>query len=102
MAAAGPVPLKDERTKPVISQEKFSAEDEQSYKATDKVRVIVEVDGDPAITYATNQGKKFSDLSESKKVELHNNALNSQEKVKQQFTSKKVNMEIKRKLYYCI
>ncbi|MBO1912587.1 hypothetical protein J4G37_48285, partial [Microvirga sp. 3-52] len=51
MAAAGPVQLKDERTKPVTSQEKISKEDEQTYKATDKVRVVVEVKGDPAITY---------------------------------------------------
>ena len=95
MAAAGPVPVKEERTKPVTSQENFSTEDEQKYKATDKVRVIVEVEGDPAIAYATKQGKKFSDLNKTKKTELLNNVLNSQEKVKKQFASKKVNMDFK-------
>lgn len=95
MAAAGPVPLKDERTKPVATQKNFSEEDEVKYEATDKVRVIIEVKGDPAITYATKQGKRFSNLKETKKNELLNNVLKSQEKVKNQFASKKVKMDYK-------
>lgn len=101
-AAVGPKPLKEERTKPVSTQELISTEDEQTYKLNDKVRVIVEIDGDPAITYATNKGKKFSELTESKKVELHNKALNTQQKVKQTLTSNKVKMEFKEKLHNCI
>ncbi len=95
MAAAGPVPVKEERTNPVASQEQFTEEDTIKYEATDKVRVIIEVEGDPAITFATKQGKKFSNLNENKKNELLNNVLKSQEKVKNQFASKKVKIEFK-------
>ncbi|PAV31683.1 lactocepin [Virgibacillus profundi] len=84
-------------TKEVTKNNKISKEDvkEATYKATDKVRVIVEVDGEPAITYATKQGKKFSELEESKQTELQKNVLNSQQQVKEQLNSSKVNMDFK-------
>ncbi|MDW0114039.1 S8 family serine peptidase [Sporosarcina saromensis] len=68
---------------------------EDTYKFTDKVRVIVEVEGDPAITYATNQGIKYADVSESKKATLQANVLETQNKVKQKLSSNQVNMEFK-------
>lgn len=88
------------RTKPVTAntgKAAFSKEDvvKNQYQLGDKVRVIVEVDGEPAIAYATAQGKKFADLSETKKSELQNKALKAQEAVKAQFSSRSVKMEFK-------
>lgn len=74
--------------------EKLSKEElDELYAPTDKVRVIVEVEGEPAITYATQQGKRYSELSESTKLELQGEALSAQDAVKQQLTSNKVDMQ---------
>ncbi|WP_010676931.1 cell wall-binding repeat-containing protein [Bacillus timonensis] len=94
MAAVGPV-KESTRAKNVDLKTSFSKDDTAKYDADEKVRVIVEVEGAPAIEYATKQGKKFSELSESKKAELHNQALSVQNAVKSKLTSKKVNMEFK-------
>ncbi|WP_066389764.1 S8 family serine peptidase [Neobacillus mesonae] len=68
---------------------------EKNYKKTDKVRVIVEVDGEPAITYATKQGKKYSELAKSVKDKLENNLINAQQNVKNQIAQKAINMKFK-------
>ena len=68
---------------------------EKNYKKTDKVRVIVEVDGDPAITYATKQGKKYSELSKSVKENLQKDILKKQDTVKSKFASKSIKMKFK-------
>ncbi|MBV7505096.1 S8 family serine peptidase [Bacillus sp. sid0103] len=68
---------------------------EKNYKKSDKVRVIVEVDGDPAITYATKQGKKYSELSKSVKAQLQNKLLDAQQTVKSQFAKKAIKMQFK-------
>ncbi|MGM0837611.1 MAG: cell wall-binding repeat-containing protein [Bacillota bacterium] len=97
--AASPLQAPD-RTKPVkanTSELAFNKEEAQKeqYQLDDKVRVIVEVEGDPAIAYATKEGKKYADLSESKKTELQNKALSQQQAVKDQLSSKRVNLEFK-------
>lgn len=66
---------------------------EKQYKSTDKVRVIVEVEGEPAITYATKQGKKFGALAKSKQEELKANALKEQKAVKNQIATKSIGMK---------
>ncbi|RDW22478.1 lactocepin [Oceanobacillus arenosus] len=87
-----PVELKKE----VTTKDKIKKEElEKQYKETDKVRVIVEVQGEPAITYATGQGKKFSELSKAKKEELQASALKAQEKVKNELSKKKLDVEYK-------
>ncbi|MFP5114326.1 S8 family serine peptidase [Bacillaceae bacterium C204] len=68
---------------------------QKNYKRSDKVRVIVEVDGDPAITYATKQGKKYSELSKSVKTQLQNKIQNEQQAVKSQFSKKAIKMQYK-------
>ncbi|WP_404459644.1 cell wall-binding repeat-containing protein [Sutcliffiella horikoshii] len=89
-----------ERTKPVTGKNgelaltKAEAEEEK-YKLDDKVRVIVEVEGAPAIEYATKEGKKFAELSEAKKTELQNKALSAQEAVKSQLSSKRLKVDYK-------
>lgn len=91
-AALAASPLQaPERSKPAVSKEKA----ENQYKLDDKVRVIVEVEGAPAIEYATKQGEKFADLSEAKKAELQGKALNAQEQVKKQLSTKKLKVEFK-------
>ncbi|MGY3715162.1 cell wall-binding repeat-containing protein [Sutcliffiella cohnii] len=99
--AASPV-QKADRTKPVNAKtgelaftEEELQQDLHKYSLDEKVRVIVEVEGDPAITYATKQGKKYADLSESVKQDLQKKVLNAQEAVKTQLTSQKLNVEFK-------
>lgn len=80
--------------KPTNNNEKLSKEElDELYKPTDKVRVVVEVEGEPAITYATKQGVKFAELPKSKQKELQNKNLATQEQVKQSLTNKKVDMK---------
>lgn len=69
---------------------------EKNYKDTDKVRVIVEVDGEPAITYATKQGKKYKDLSKSIKAQLQNKILDKQKAVKNKIAQKSIKMQYKK------
>ncbi|MFS0862265.1 S8 family serine peptidase [Fredinandcohnia sp. 179-A 10B2 NHS] len=94
MAAAGPL-NKPARDKNVTVKESFSQEEAEKFALDEKVRVIVEVEGAPAIEYATKQGKKFTELSESKQVELQNKALSAQKDVKTLLSSKRVKMEFK-------
>ncbi|SHF76256.1 cell wall-binding repeat-containing protein [Ornithinibacillus halophilus] len=101
MAAVGPITQSNvdrvNQQKPTSNnKEKLDKEElDELYEDDDEVRVIVEVEGEPAITYATKQGQKFADLSEAKKDELHNNALATQQKVQTQLTKKKVDLELK-------
>ncbi|MFD2044474.1 cell wall-binding repeat-containing protein [Ornithinibacillus salinisoli] len=84
------------RSKEVQTRDKITKEElDELYDVKDKVRVIVEVEGEPAITYATQQGKKFSELSEGKKEELHSDALESQGKVQNLLKSEKVDLVLK-------
>ncbi|MEH7304911.1 Ig-like domain-containing protein [Neobacillus drentensis] len=50
--------------------DKFKVEPSEQFKDTDKVRVIVELEGDPAITFPTEKGIRYKDLPESKKASL--------------------------------
>ncbi|WP_052404758.1 S8 family serine peptidase [Bacillus rubiinfantis] len=70
---------------------------EKQYKKTDKVRVIVEVEGEPAITYATKQGKKYSELAKSVKEKLENNIVTKQQTVKNEIAKKAINMKFKQR-----
>lgn len=63
------------------------------YEADEEVRIIVEVSGDPAIKYATDQGVKFADLPKTKQSELQNAAYAKQLTVKQQIEKLNVNMK---------
>ncbi|MCM3691629.1 cell wall-binding repeat-containing protein [Neobacillus niacini] len=70
-------------------------EKEAGYKKSDKVRVIVEVEGEPAITYATKQGKKYNELSASVKEKLQKDILKEQNAVKSKIAAKAVKMQFK-------
>ncbi|PGS50927.1 S8 family serine peptidase [Bacillus sp. AFS041924] len=65
-------------------------------KASDKVRVIVEVDGQSPVEYATKQGKLFKDLSESQKSSLYAKVESQQNSVKSKLQSKGININYKK------
>ncbi|MBD8070559.1 cell wall-binding repeat-containing protein [Bacillus sp. PS06] len=69
--------------------------EKEKYKPADKVRVIVEVKGDPAITYATKKGVKYSKLSENEKDKLQTDILKSQKAVKDKISAESLKMEFK-------
>ncbi|MEH7118594.1 S8 family serine peptidase [Neobacillus vireti] len=64
-------------------------------KASDKVRVIVEVEGQTPLEYATKQGKLFKELSEDKKSALTTKAETQQKTVKNRIRAKGVSIKYK-------
>src|SRR5699024_9363417 len=68
---------------------------DEQFNPDDEVRIMDEVDGDPAIKAATLQGKKFSDLSESEQASLQAKNYQQQETVKQGLNSNNITMEYK-------
>ncbi|GGN61221.1 cell wall-binding repeat-containing protein [Oceanobacillus indicireducens] len=85
-----------EITKELERADKISKDElQEQFSPDDEVRVIVEVDGDPAILAATAKGKKFSDLSESEKVDLQSKNIAKQDKVKQTLNKEKVGVDYK-------
>lgn len=59
--------------------DKLKVKTSEQFKDSDIVRVIVELEGDPAITYPTKQGVRYKDLPESKKASLQAEVKNEQE-----------------------
>ncbi|MCG5102644.1 cell wall-binding repeat-containing protein [Oceanobacillus alkalisoli] len=85
-----------EVTKELERRDQISKEElEEQFNPDDEVRVIVEVEGDPAIKAATAKGKKFSDLSEAEKLDLQAKNLATQDKVKQALNSEKLDIAYK-------
>ncbi|MGG3561856.1 S8 family serine peptidase [Neobacillus rhizosphaerae] len=66
-------------------------------KATDKVRVIVEVDGQTAVEYATKQGVLYKELSEDKKSSFTSKAESQQKSIKEKIAAKGVTVKYKQK-----
>ncbi|MCF6138781.1 S8 family serine peptidase [Pseudalkalibacillus berkeleyi] len=67
----------------------------EKYKPNDKVRVIVELKGKPAMLAAQSSGKNYQDLSESSKKQLRQEVLKSQTDVKKAMKSSAIPMEYK-------
>ena len=72
--------------------EKLSDSD-ASYDSDEKVRVVVELNSEPAIVTANKLGIKYADLEESKKEQLETAKLNEQDKVKEEIEEKGVEIE---------
>ncbi|MEH7451754.1 S8 family serine peptidase, partial [Gottfriedia acidiceleris] len=81
---------KEQQNKNKVSEAKANL------KASDKVRVIVELDGQSPIEYATKQGKLFKDLSESQKSSLYAKVDSQQSSVKSKLQSKGININYKK------
>ena len=93
-ATLGSLNVKSDLNKPTNNREMIPYEElDEKFDPTDQVRIVVEVEGDPAIQYATNQGVKFTDLAVEQQENLINNNLSTQEQVKQTFTQNKVDMK---------
>lgn len=63
-------------------------------KMDNNVRVIVEMEGDSPIEYATKRGTLYKDLSESKKQELEQEAKSIQNEVQEKIQSEKVTLDV--------
>jgi lactocepin len=66
-----------------------------AFKAEDKVRVIVEVEGQTPVEYATKQGKLYKELSEDTKSSLVSKLQSQQKNVKDKMKSKNIQMDHK-------
>ncbi len=67
-AESNEAPLTNFETLKLAEQQKLDLS--KPFNNTDRVRVIVELEGDPAISYPMNKGVRYKDLSSNKKQEL--------------------------------
>jgi lactocepin len=78
----------------VNADESVSVVDSQQiFEDNEKVRVIVELDQQAPIEYATAQGVQYSDLSDSTQVDLEEKATNAQEDVKMDIANNNIAIE---------
>ncbi|WP_139891364.1 Ig-like domain-containing protein [Bacillus sp. D386] len=68
--------------------------DVSKYDPDEKVRVIVELEGTPAIDYATKQGVMFKELSKSKQSELQANVKDQQSDFLSSINKKRVKFDV--------
>lgn len=64
------------------------------YKDSDTVRVVVELEGDPAITYPTKRGIRYKDLGKEKKTELQNTVKEEQKDFITDVETKKIDFDV--------
>lgn len=97
----GDLEAKVQQLKQLQTRESFksqlAADNKAGLKATDKVRVIVEVEGQTPVEYATKQGKLYKELSEDKKSSLSAKAESQQKTVKSKIAAKGVQVKYKEK-----
>jgi lactocepin len=80
--------------KALTNEQSVSAVDsQQPFQDNEKVRVIVELEDQAAIEYATGKGVQYSELSESTQASLEEKALDAQEAVKQDIANINIEME---------
>jgi lactocepin len=81
-------------TKKFADQKKFKNAKSQ-LKASDKVRVIIEVEGETPVEYATSKGKLYKELSEDTKVSIASKLESKQKSVKDKIKAKGVTVKYK-------
>lgn len=64
------------------------------YKDSDTVRVIVELEGAPAISYSTKRGIRYKDLAKEKKTELQNTVKDEQSEFMTDVETKKIDFDV--------
>ncbi|MFZ7943796.1 S8 family serine peptidase [Neobacillus sp. 19] len=79
----------------VNERKKLSETLKAKFKATDNVRVIVEVDGQTPVELATEQGKLYKELAESTKTSMAAKLGKQQEAVKEKIKAKGVKLKFK-------
>ncbi len=87
--------LKQEKTRESFKEQVKNLK--ADLKATDKVRVIVEVEGQTPVEYATQQGKLYNQLTENKKSSIVDKLESKQKSVKDKIAAKGVSMKFKQK-----
>ncbi|KAB2332643.1 S8 family serine peptidase [Bacillus mesophilum] len=92
-AAYGAVPPKAEREKPVTSGEKLESP-EHEYNDEDEVRIIVELDGEAAVQKAQQQGKIYSELTETEKESVEKDLIDQQNQVVNELNADKLGIEV--------
>ncbi|SFB20995.1 MULTISPECIES: S8 family serine peptidase [unclassified Bacillus (in: firmicutes)] len=88
--------LKDEVAKNKSKVEDKNLKVKSDLKANDKVRVIVELEGETPVEYATKQGKLYKELSEDTKSSLASKVVAKQKTVKAAIKAKGIKMEFKK------
>ncbi|XRG77754.1 S8 family serine peptidase [Rossellomorea sp. GAMAL-10_SWC] len=76
-----------------LSQESAVAPTE--HKDHDKVRVFIELDGDPAISYSIKKGVRYKDLPASKKVELQSEVKDEQKEFLTDVKEDNIDLKVK-------
>ncbi|WP_370457933.1 S8 family serine peptidase [Thalassobacillus sp. CUG 92003] len=79
------------QTKNVLKAE----DNEKQYAPSDDVRVIVELQDEPALYSAQSMGKNYSELSESNQKKLRTEALDAQQQVKNKISQQSIPMDYK-------
>ena len=92
MAASLPQPNKPARDNSIKTD---LSEKEGQYSDSEQVRILVELDTEPAIEYANKKGVMFKDLPQSTKDNLHKSNLDKQKAVKTKIGNKKVKIKYK-------
>ena len=75
----------------------FTTESEdgpEPFEDNEKVRVVVEVEGTPGLTYATQRGVQYSSLPEQTREELENDAVQAQESVQNRIQNANIEADI--------
>jgi lactocepin len=94
---AGPVPVSpqlEKAKKQITKNAGLKKQEETTYAADEKVRVVVELEGQPGITYAQNKGVKYSELNETTKKQLESNALAEQKTVLSKLNTQKLGVKV--------
>lgn len=68
---------------------------DKQYSDNDKVRIVVELDDAPAISYAQKKGVKFNDLPKATQTDLKQDVLSAQKSVKKAISKKAVKVNYK-------
>lgn len=92
-AAYGAVPPKAEREKPVTTVKKIESP-EYEYNDEDEVRIIVELDGEAAVQKAQQQGKIYSELTETEKESVEKDLIDQQNQVVNDLNADKLGIEV--------
>lgn len=82
-----------EKVKPYLEDKKAEIDLEDYFNEDDEVRIIVELSSNPSIVYATENGKKYSEMSQSSINNIERKIENEQQTVKNKIAAQNIKME---------
>ncbi|MDX8361149.1 S8 family serine peptidase [Cytobacillus sp. IB215316] len=77
-----------------VKGNKVDIQANSGFEDEDEVRVIVELEGDPAIIFAQNKGIRYKDLTQTKKVELNEDIAEEQTDLLSQLQKKRIELDV--------